>query len=73
MVFSLPALITRPIGHGTDVLRGALGGMSWLPVLSLSKAAVTSLFSRIENGTLVVIDEATGKAEAYEQKIAKED
>lgn len=68
----LPDLIKKPIAHGTALLCGALGSVSWLPVLSLSKAAVTSLFARIEHGTLIVIDEATGKTEAYGQRIARE-
>jgi cyclopropane-fatty-acyl-phospholipid synthase len=68
----LPSLIKKPIAHGTDLLRGALGSVSWLPVLSLSKTAVTSLFARIEHGTLLVIDEASGKTEAYGQSIARE-
>jgi cyclopropane-fatty-acyl-phospholipid synthase len=67
----LPDLIKKPIAHGTDLFRGAFGSVSWLPVLSLSKAAITSLFARIEYGTPIVIDEGTGKTEAYGQKIAR--
>lgn len=33
---------------------------------------MVSLFSRIENGTLVIIDETTGRTTSYGQKIAKE-
>jgi cyclopropane-fatty-acyl-phospholipid synthase len=68
----LPGLIKKPIAHGTDLLREALGSVSWSPALSLSKAAVTSLFARTEHGTLTVIDETTGKTEAYGQRIARE-
>lgn len=68
----LPGLIKKPIAHGTDLLREALGSVSWSPALSLSKAAVTSLFARIERGTLIVIDEITGKTGAYGQRIARE-
>lgn len=46
--------------------------MSWGPALSVSKTAVTSLFERIESGTLVVVDETTRKTNSYGQKIAKE-
>jgi cyclopropane-fatty-acyl-phospholipid synthase len=72
MSIYLPDLIKKPIAHGTDLLRGTLGSVSWLPVLSLSKATVTSLFVHIEYGTLLIIDESTGKTEAYGQKIARE-
>ncbi len=68
----LPGFVKKPIAHGTDLLREALGNVSWSPALSLSKAVVTSLFARIETGTLIVIDEATGKTEAYGQRIARE-
>jgi cyclopropane-fatty-acyl-phospholipid synthase len=54
-----PGLIKKPIAHGTNLLPGALGSVSWPPVLCLSKAAITSLFARIEHGTLIVIDEAS--------------
>jgi cyclopropane-fatty-acyl-phospholipid synthase len=72
MSASLPDLIRKPIAFGADLLRGALGDVSWLPALSLSKAAVTSLFARIGYGTLIIINEATGKTEAYGQMIARE-
>lgn len=68
----LPGIVTGPIGYGADLLRGALGSMSWSPAVSISKATVTSLFARIENGTLVVIDNAAGKTEIYGQKIVNE-
>ncbi|KAK6599917.1 cyclopropane-fatty-acyl-phospholipid synthase [Botrytis cinerea] len=42
------------------------------PSLSVSKAAVTSLFGRIERGTLLVTDAETGKTISYGAKIAKE-
>lgn len=68
----LPAALTYPLSRGTDLLRGALGGFTWGPALSLSKTAVTSLFSRIEVGQLVIHDQVTGQTFVYGQKIAKE-
>lgn len=73
MASYLPNIITKPIVYGTDMLRGTIGGFSWPPFLKVSKAAVTALFARIETGTLLVIDEATGKTESYGQMIAWED
>jgi cyclopropane-fatty-acyl-phospholipid synthase len=68
----LPNLITNPLSHGADFLRSTLGSVSWGPALSVSKAVVTSLFSRIEIGTLIIDDQITGKTAVYGQKIAKE-
>jgi cyclopropane-fatty-acyl-phospholipid synthase len=68
----MPSYLTQPLTCGGDLIRSTLGSVSWGPALSVSKAAVTSLFSRIENGTLVVIDETTGRTASYGQKIAKE-
>lgn len=68
----MASYFTQPLARGGDLIRSTLGSVSWGPALSVSKAAVTSLFSRIENGTLVVIDETTGRTTSYGQKIAKE-
>lgn len=73
MASYLPGIITKPIAYGADMLRVSIGGISWSPFLKLSKTAVTALFGRIETGTLLVIDEATGKTESYGQKITRED
>jgi len=72
MSSSLPAAMKQPIVQGADLLRGTLGSISWGPALSVSKAMVTSLFRRIENGTLVVVDETTGITETFGQKLPKE-
>ncbi|KAE8450390.1 hypothetical protein EG329_006464 [Mollisiaceae sp. DMI_Dod_QoI] len=72
MTSYLPTAITNPLARGTDMLRGAIGGVSWGPALSISKAAVTSLLSRIEIGQLIISDETTGEITKYGQKIAKE-
>lgn len=68
----IPSVISRPIASGTDLIRGVLGSVSWTPALSISRTAVTALFSRIENGTLVVIDETNGTTLSYGQRIAKQ-
>lgn len=68
----LPGMIIAPIAHGTDLLRSTLGSVSWGPALAVSKAAITSLFSRIDNGTLIIEDQTTGMIANYGQKIAKE-
>lgn len=72
MASYLPIAITQPLARGSDLIRGALGGASWGPVLSVSKAAVTSLLTRIELGQLIIRDETTGQTTSYGQKIPKE-
>ena len=72
MTSYLPAIVTKPLSHGTDLLRSTLGSISFGPALSLSKTAVISIFSKIEVGTLIVTDSTTGTTRSYGQKIAKE-
>lgn len=72
MASYLPKIITAPLSHGTDLLRSTLGSISFGPALSVSKSAVTSLFSQIEVGTLILTDATNGTIRSYGQKIAKE-
>jgi len=72
MTSYLPTAITSPIAHGSDILRSALGNVSWGPVLSVSKVAVTSMLSKIELGTLIIYDETNGSTSIFGQTLAKE-
>jgi len=72
MASYLPIALSAPLAQGADLLRGALGGFTWGPALFVSKAAVTSLFSRIEVGQLIIVDQTTGQTALYGRKIAKE-
>lgn len=72
MTSYLPTAVTAPLAQGADLVRSAVGSVSWGPALSVSKAAVTSLFSKIEIGTLIVEDQTSGKTTVYGQKMAKE-
>lgn len=72
MASYLPKAVTKPLAQGADFLRSTLGGVSWGPAVSVSKAAVVSLFNRIEIGQLVVRDETIGQVAVYGQKMAKE-
>jgi hypothetical protein len=67
----LPTALTAPLTYSTDLLRSTLGSITFGPALTISKAAVTSLFSQIEVGTLVITD-VSGTVSSYGQKIAKE-
>lgn len=68
MTSYLPTTITAPLSRGNDLIRSTIGGFSWGPALSVSKAAVKSLFGRIEIGSLVVVDQATGQTLTYGEK-----
>ncbi|KAG9238499.1 Mycolic acid cyclopropane synthetase-domain-containing protein [Amylocarpus encephaloides] len=68
----MASYITHPLAYGSDLLRNALGNVTWGPALSISKATMASLFSRIETGTLIVDDQTPGgKKSAYGQRMEK--
>lgn len=64
--------IFNPVAKASDFVRTSLGSISYGPALSISKAAVTSLFSRIEYGTLIITDTTNDQKHVYGQKMAKE-
>jgi cyclopropane-fatty-acyl-phospholipid synthase len=72
MTSYIPKAVTQPLAQSADFIRSALGGVSWGPAVSVSKAAVVSLLGRIEVGQLIIRDETTGQILSYGQKIAKE-
>ncbi|QSZ34591.1 hypothetical protein DSL72_006185 [Monilinia vaccinii-corymbosi] len=72
MASYLPDAITTPIAKSADYLKSTIGGLTWGPALAASKAAVTSLFGRIERGTLLVTDAETGETVAYGVEMARE-
>lgn len=61
----LPDFITRPAGQWLESARGTVGGITWGPSLKAAKWAVHSLFSNIEIGTLIVLDEIDGTSNIY--------
>ena len=68
----MASYITQPLAYGGDLLRNALGNVTWGPALSISKATVASLFSRIETGTLIIDDRTSGDRKAtYSRRIDK--
>ncbi|KAK0714800.1 cyclopropane-fatty-acyl-phospholipid synthase [Lasiosphaeris hirsuta] len=50
-------------------LRARLGSLTWGPVLSLARPAIERVFSSIESGTLLLIDEPTGQRLVYGQRL----
>ncbi|KAK1989279.1 cyclopropane-fatty-acyl-phospholipid synthase [Colletotrichum cereale] len=65
----VPAAVAQPLSRGTELLRGAVGSLTWGPALSVAKPAILSVFSRIERGTLLLIDEPAGLRQVFGQKL----
>ncbi|PSR90614.1 cyclopropane-fatty-acyl-phospholipid synthase [Coniella lustricola] len=61
----LPDFVTRPAGQWLESARGTVGGITWGPSLKAAKWAVHSLFSNVEFGTLIVLDEMDGTSNIY--------
>ncbi|KAH8651028.1 cyclopropane-fatty-acyl-phospholipid synthase [Xylariales sp. PMI_506] len=69
MAPSLPSFVVRPFTKSVDVARGALGSLTWGPALAVAKPAILSVFSKIEIGTLLLVDEPAGTRLVYGQKL----
>jgi hypothetical protein len=53
-----------------ESVRETLGSLTWAPALAVAKPAIEAVFTRIEVGTLLLIDEPTGRRLLYGQKAA---
>jgi len=69
MLPNIPAAVRRPLSRGTELVRGALGGLSWGPALAIAKPAIESVLSQIEVGTLLLVDETAGTRHMYGQSL----
>ncbi|KAK6953866.1 hypothetical protein Daesc_003828 [Daldinia eschscholtzii] len=69
MAPSIPSVIARPLARGADLIRGALGSLTWGPALAIAKPAVLSIFTKIEVGTLLLVDEPVGTRTVYGQRL----
>lgn len=67
---SLPPVIALPVAQCADIIRGAVGGVTWQPVLSIAKPAILSVLSRIETGTLLLVDEPGETRHVFGQKLS---
>lgn len=65
----LPSFITRPPSQWVQSARGTIGGFTWGPSVSAAKWAVHSLFSNIQVGTLVLVDEVDGTNHVFGEKL----
>ncbi|KAI1078207.1 cyclopropane-fatty-acyl-phospholipid synthase [Whalleya microplaca] len=69
MAPSIPSIIAWPLSRGADAVRGALGSLTWGPALAIAKPAIQSVFSKIEVGTLLLVDKPAGTRLMYGQKL----
>lgn len=69
-ILSLPETLRNPMYRGAEALRGAIGGLTWGPAVGIAKTAVLSLLSRIEQGTLLLVDTPTGTRHVFGQKLS---
>ncbi|OAA51070.1 methoxy mycolic acid synthase 1 [Beauveria brongniartii RCEF 3172] len=66
---SLPAAVTGPATRAVEATRGAIGGFTWKPALAVARPAILSILSRIEFGTLLLVDEPAGTRHIFGQKL----
>ncbi|CAK7198139.1 hypothetical protein SEUCBS139899_000797 [Sporothrix eucalyptigena] len=61
MITSLiPDMVARPLARSTELVRGALGSLTWGPGLAIAKPTVMAVLDQIEVGTLILVDETVG-------------
>ncbi|KAF4828693.1 Tuberculostearic acid methyltransferase UfaA1 [Colletotrichum tropicale] len=65
----VPAAVAQPLSRGTELVRGAVGSLTWGPALSVAKPAIFSVFSKIERGTLLLVDEPAESRHVFGQKL----
>ncbi|KAI0134947.1 cyclopropane-fatty-acyl-phospholipid synthase [Daldinia grandis] len=70
MAPSIPSVIARPLTRGADLVRRILGSLTWGPALAVAKPAVLSIFSKLETGTLLLVDEPAGTRMVYGQRLS---
>ncbi|KAM0323533.1 hypothetical protein ACHAQA_008814 [Verticillium albo-atrum] len=65
----LPAAVSQPLYRSTELVRGAVGSLTWGPALALAKPAILSVFATIEKGTLLLVDEPAETRTVFGQKL----
>ncbi|KAJ3544794.1 hypothetical protein NM208_g2869 [Fusarium decemcellulare] len=67
---TLPPAISKPVSRGAEAVRGSIGSLTWGPTLAIAKPAIQSVLSRIETGTLLLVDEPAETRYVYGQKLS---
>lgn len=68
-LLSVPDAVRGPMYRGAEALRGAVGGLTWGPAVGVARTAVLSLLSRIEKGTLLLVDSPAGTRYVFGEKL----
>lgn len=68
--FTLPPALAWPLSKSAEIVRGAVGGVTWKPALAVAKPAVLSVLSKIEKGTLLLVDEPGETRHVFGQKLS---
>ena len=67
---SIPEVLRAPASRGAEMLRSTVGGFTWGPALAVAKPAILSALSRIETGTLLLVDEPSSTRYVFGQKLS---
>ncbi|KAK8867437.1 cyclopropane-fatty-acyl-phospholipid synthase [Apiospora arundinis] len=65
----LPDFVSRPLTRGADLIGTKLGSSTWGPALAVAKPAIISVLSKIEIGTLLLVDQPAGTRLVFGQKL----
>ncbi|KAK8043094.1 cyclopropane-fatty-acyl-phospholipid synthase [Apiospora phragmitis] len=65
----LPDFISRPLTRGADLIGTKLGSSTWGPAVAVAKPAILSVLSKIEVGTLLLVDQPGGSRLVFGQKL----
>ncbi|KAK8105039.1 hypothetical protein PG999_008398 [Apiospora kogelbergensis] len=65
----LPDFVSRPLTRGADLIGTKLGSSTWGPALAVAKPAIVSVLSKIEVGTLLLVDQPAGTRLVFGQKL----
>ncbi|ERT00831.1 hypothetical protein HMPREF1624_02064 [Sporothrix schenckii ATCC 58251] len=56
----LPDMVARPLAKSTELVRSAVGSLTWGPGIAIAKPTVMAVLEQIEIGTLILVDEPSG-------------
>lgn len=65
----LPAAVAQPLSRGADLVRAAVGSLTWGPALAVAKPAILSVFGQVDKGTLLLVDEPAGTRHVFGQNL----
>lgn len=59
------------ISKTAEALRGVVGGLTWGPALAVAKPSILAVLSRIEEGTLLLVDEPGETRHVFGQRLSE--